>query len=550
MACYNYVILQEDLDKDEEDKLIYPDARDISKAIEWKTDAGIEAKVDTFSFTVDMANLPTIDGLPADIQPEDLIKIYVGNSPVAQTSANLVMDGKVDKITNKYGIAGRTIQANGVNRLEALLSSLRPFAEINQIGTVDSVSGDEVTVTLTNTNFDVSKHTDMTILFTSGDAKDLYWHVASISGVSGAQATLTLDGGTDGININSYGTPDAEGVAAADTFALCWNAPKAIENVVSGVNGQNVDGNNPDWKEIQWASSNSYLNSFGFAFRPISYAQPYKSAFQQIEELSNDEYTGDGTYIYYLDMTPTGAHDFIWKSRPTAIQTTIFSTRDLGSGYEPGVTVRAEHASFDVVNAVIIDAGIDFNGNSVFALAYNLTSIGKLGFKWKFAPYTELSQKIKEKEDITIDNTHPYGDVADWADVCFQGAPKESGDIMAVANKFKREYSAGVPGYTTDNAGYRKYLRDVAELFGVAYTDKLGGPRWKVGFEIRGNLSYTLGNKHEFEIADFGWTDINRKQLRIVGITQHFSRNGWTTTINAEEDEETALSDFKQKYGG
>jgi len=269
----------------------------------------------------------------------------------------------------------------------------------------------------------------------------------------------------------------------------------------------NTHQTNTDWVDITWDSSNpdtvTPLNSQGNAMPTFNYYQNFKPVFQMIEEVSRDEFTGDGTYQFYLKND----YNFVWQWRPSVLSGTLSEGHDF-------ISIKATFSTYDVVNAMIIDGGYDFNGHTIFALVINTTSIGKLGAKWKFVPFTELSDKLKTHAGVTIDEDHPFGNVS--------------------------EYSGG-------NQALRNDVRTKAKEWGQSLCVLLGNPRWKLDLEINGVNSYVLGSLYKLVIPSIGWETDDDMELRIVNILHSFTRNGWTTTLHFEQDETTAISKFKEK---
>ncbi len=252
-----------------------------------------------------------------------------------------------------------------------------------------------------------------------------------------------------------------------------------IGNLIDQVNNQNSAGVEAGW----WTNIGKDIAS---TTKTFDYYQPYKPIFQQIEELSQTEYTGTNTHIYYLDTNNV----FHWLPRPTESSGTLVEGVNM-------IDVKAQKATWDVVNAIIIHAGDDKNDSPVFALAYNAISIGKLGYKWKFVAMTEVAKEI-------------------------------------ISNN---------PGYTNDQV--RAAARTEAKRRGKAVVEKLGAPRWKVDITVPGSTSYNKGQLYDLQIDSIGWNSINKKTMRLTELKQKFTaKAGWTTVLHFEEDEEVAISEL------
>ena len=253
-----------------------------------------------------------------------------------------------------------------------------------------------------------------------------------------------------------------------------YTASEIVSNLIDQVNSMHGD----NWVDIGKTITPTTLE--------FDYNRSYKSIFQQIEEVSRHEFTGNGTFVFYLDAS----NNFVWKPRPTTVTTKLTEGVD-------AIDITIIKGTWDVVNAMIIHAGDDLNGSPIYAMAHNATSIGKIGFKWKYVAYTEMA----------------------------------------------KEYIKNNPG--ADNNTVRSAVYIDARKTGDSILNRLGSPRYKVDFEIRGDATFTKGDLLELEIKSGGWIGDNIKIIRLTDIVQRFSaKNGWTTKLHFEEDEETALAEL------
>lgn len=248
-----------------------------------------------------------------------------------------------------------------------------------------------------------------------------------------------------------------------------------VENLIDRLNTQNSD--NPNWTNLG-KSISATTNSY-------DYYQPFKSVFQQIEEISQNKYTQNGTYIFYLDT----ANTFYWQPRPSTTSGT------LREGYEI-MTYKVKKGTWDTINALIIHAGDDLNGSPIITYTYNLSSIGKLGWKWKYVALTEIAKEIIKNNS----------------------------------------------GYT--NQQVRDAARVMARNLGTELVDRLGVPRFKVDVELRGTTTYTKGGLYDLQLDSYGWNSSNRRLLRITDISHTYNNKGWKTILHFEEDEQIALEDL------
>lgn len=348
---------------------------DLTGCLETSTDAGIETRADKATVRIEKRNMP-------NFAPEinDNIKIYLGSGNAQPTEQ--IMDAVINTFKYSSDEKGHNYTFNCLNRLEALLTNLRP---------------------------------------------------AAFSNITAGSAITTI---VDWANYCNSG-------------AANWN----------------------------------YMNtgSISNTTKLISYYDNYTPLFQQIEKLSSNDYTGSGTYAYYLSNN----NWFVWGPRPSVNSGTI-NEADCQS-------VTIEKGTWDVINAIIVNGGDDLNGRSIMYLAVNTASYGKIGGKWKF---------IVKKS---------------WAE----------------------EYKTLNLAATNDQV--RAGVRDMIKVRGKAIVDLLGAPRYKATLEVDGTNKYTMGGVWTLVIPSFPSWSAAGKQLRMTDIGHKYSKTGWTAVLQFEEDEDVAV---------
>jgi len=271
------------------------------------------------------------------------------------------------------------------------------------------------------------------------------------------------------------------------TNITAWSACSMLISQVNDANSAN-----PDWVDIVWNPNNTITT------KTFNFYRTYKPVYQHIEELTTDEYTGMGNFIYYIE----GGSVFTWKQKPTTITDTMTEGVDFQSN-------KAQKASFDVVNCAIIHGGNDFNGKPIFRYVVNLHSVGKYGFKWKYFEDVKLAEELKAKAGVTIDNTYPFGNSSDY------------------------------PG---GNQALRNDVGAAIEQKWKPIIFKLGLPRYRVDIEMRGTTKHILGDLYKIVSPTLGWED--GYTLRLRERMHRFDRNGWITRLHFEEDEESAVENL------
>ena len=219
----------------------------------------------------------------------------------------------------------------------------------------------------------------------------------------------------------------------------------------------------------------------------IDYYSEYKPVFQHIEELSNDDYTDNGQYVMYLDTS----NNLVWKPRPTVTSGTLTE----GANDILGMTIQ--RGTWDTINYIIVNCGNDLLGHKITNYSTNLQSIGKIGFKGKYVAKPEIAK-----------------------------------------NYIATHISA-------DNDGVRTGTRAWGKVWGDMIVKLLGGARHKAKIEVRGNKSYGKGDLWTIAPNDYTFSNgASTYNMRLVQVTHNFSIGGWTTTLNFEEDEDTALANL------
>jgi len=221
---------------------------------------------------------------------------------------------------------------------------------------------------------------------------------------------------------------------------------------------------------------------------PIDYQSNDKPIFQHLEELATDKYTGAGPFIYYLNSD----NELVWKARPKDDAGSESATIEEGVD---AINIKITYGVYDVINALIINCGVDFNGHKITAHTINSASIGKVGWKWKYVAKTEFASNY-------------------------------------------------IASHTSGNV--RDYARKAAKAWGQGLLLKLGAPRYKVVVTVRGTTSFIKGNVYKLQMQNYTFKDSNSYyNLRLTNMRHNFSaKQGWITTLDLEEDEDTALENL------
>jgi len=263
-----------------------------------------------------------------------------------------------------------------------------------------------------------------------------------------------------------------------------WTSSKIVKYYIEQIN----DYNKSPPGMTNWVDVGSLVTP---TTKSIDYYALDKSVFQHIEEVSTDKYTNSGPYIYYLNSN----NQLVWKPRPKDDAGSETSTIEEGVD---AISTKIIYGVYDVINALVINCGVDVSGHKITTFKINGPSIGKVGWKWKYVAKTE----------------------------------------------FASNYIAANSGATDSDV--RTYARDRAKEWAEDVLEKLGAARYKAIVVVRGTTSYIKGNVYKLQMRNYTFKDGNSYyNLRLTNIRHNFSaKGGWTTTLELEEDEDTAFDNL------
>ena len=216
----------------------------------------------------------------------------------------------------------------------------------------------------------------------------------------------------------------------------------------------------------------------------VDYYSEYKPVFQHLEELSTNDYTGNGQYVMYLDTS----NGLVWKPRPS---TTTGTLRE-GEVLRMKITKR----TYDTTNYLVINCGNDLVGHRISTYAVNLDSVGKIGIKGKYVAKPEIARNIIATNSGASNDT--------------------------IRNK----------------------ARDEGKRWGDMVVKLLGAPRYKAEIDVRGGI-YTKGDLWTIAPNNYTFSNgANTYDLRLIEVKHTLNTKGWITTLYFEEDEDTALANI------
>lgn len=246
---------------------------------------------------------------------------------------------------------------------------------------------------------------------------------------------------------------------------------------------------------VNTKTDGSAFPTLGSTNYPSTYSKIETPVFEMIEELSNTDWTQDTyPYIFYLDSN----NYFYWKPRPT----TDSSVSGENTLLIEGVNIQSaklSKGSWGEFNAIILYCGTDTNDKGITTWAINLSQAAKNGIKWKHISKPEIADQIK-----------------------FQNPTWDANEVRDEARKQGKNYA-----------------NEILQSPKILST-------WKGSVNMRGNVNFTKGNLYKLIIPTLTETDtsitngkftvIDPKKMRLKGINHSFDKNGWSTTLEFEED--------------
>lgn len=153
-----------------------------------------------------------------------------------------------------------------------------------------------------------------------------------------------------------------------DPSATGDTVPQYIEQALNSV------GNFNQKFKVGWASTNPSVKRDGVTAFPTIY-EPwfYKTALKLLEQYSQDSYTQDGNYYWYINTD----NELVWLPRTDAVDYVFNSNSDIYKA------MKIKKDTSKVVNFIIAKGGLDPKGNSITAYVPEPVSMGKHGFKFK-----------------------------------------------------------------------------------------------------------------------------------------------------------------------
>lgn len=307
-----------------------------------------------------------------------------------------------------------------------------------------------------------------------------------------------------------------------------------ITEIVSEVNNNNQAQSTSHPRHIFYDDTTIVTTkSDGNPFTTKSFIATYKTAYEAIANFSGNEFTDDGEYIFWIDS----ANYLHWTYKTFQVQ----------EGYNFTEGLNVEEMSIDwgtwgVYNSVIVDVGRDCYNHGNHALQLNPQSIIEAGAKWK----------LLNREGITpnILNNEFAADITKWDYETAGGAPTRKYNFPLGASYpytclFKEINTSWVEQTNSwvvsndaeFNNAIRKEARFLGKKEGKDYLISHGSLKYKAQITLNGTLAFEKALIASVTSANAGITNL---PLRIMAVNHNFSKSGWITRLDLEEDDEEA----------
>ena len=357
--------------------------------------------------------------------------------------------------------------------------------------------------------------------FTEADILDEGTVITLGSSISADSKTLNVSG-------QSFLTQAFKGLAFARPAPSLTYAHQYIQNIIAQINEFNQDRPIYGQDATEWTAIGNSTTTL-----EVQYTMSYKSAIELIDDLSTNDYTGNGQYIYYMLYNSTDArYEFHWKEKPSVSTGTLVE----GTNYITKITPSKDNE--DVVNSAIYNAGFDCNGNSMEFHYFDFSSGG--ASKWKYISKTNTIAESLINNEFLNNRTVWDKQTLDDGEVRTSNYPNS---YVAYTMQFlDRDGDGSVNGNSitpgTDTAFNNAIWKEAKwQGWSVAKSivDVMKDPKNTLKLRMDyGNDStvYTIGDVYTCTVPSFGLTN---KLLRLQQIDYELN----ATTLSLAEDEVT-----------
>ena len=324
--------------------------------------------------------------------------------------------------------------------------------------------------------------------------------------------------------------------------------PKVITHIIDEVNQVNnipagsskgikyvYDGVDQDGNATTDDNTITKVNASGVEFTAYhNVREIYRRSIEIIKKYSSAEFTGDGTYMYWLDSE----RKFHWTFRSKTPGTVLIGdTPDTATMSD----INIKYSKDELITALILNVGVSPSrkGNTTYAI--NPASITKYGAKWKYISETQgITEALMQQEEAN--NGSLFNLNQDRFPITYnytthftasETYPENSTLNLPAATK-------GSPIVCTSDDQYDAVIRREAEWFGQKWGERLlntlANPRLLVESSVSLNTDLTSGDYVPMSIPSY---NISGENLRVSESQYNF----WKTESGTLQDEEDAVTE-------
>jgi len=289
-----------------------------------------------------------------------------------------------------------------------------------------------------------------------------------------------------------------------------------VQNIIQQVNGFNSLGNtNRKIYYTSTAGTTDPNDPLGRVYTDatinqtttnIEFTRSLEKAFKLIEELSSNDFTGNGQYYFYLDEY----NYFHWKPKTT----TVDSELDWGTEI---VSHRTKKGMYDVVNYIIMNCGKSPWGANILNFDYRVESINKFGWKVKLLTKESIAGNMMTEERKKVNA---------WTD----------GESFPDSYDYVTTWGDTVSSDSEYNTSFVEQAWSVSKNIMSGIFDNTTGASYKVDLTVTPSLGFSLGTLNGLVIPGNTWnTPYN---IRHDSYNLKFGKGGWSTDLKFKEDTE------------
>lgn len=313
-----------------------------------------------------------------------------------------------------------------------------------------------------------------------------------------------------------------------------------------------VNEGNPNFN-IEWDSSYNSTTS-----TPIGYYRLYRPVIEMISELSLAKENQEFNAVFWL--TPN--NKFRWVDK-----TGLTPEIKLKEGVH-FTKIKLQEKVWEVVNAMILNAGKDPSGNNTHCMYYDEQSAAEHGLKW----HNQIEIKDFASQfylELCRDPALGWIDNDDENKQNYPDSDSYDGDGLLMPFNDREDDGSEITGdyYVTSDTEFKLAIRKESKWLGIEYIKsqldltahlrpkldvEMKGPTWEAGESRTGSGEDCLDNDDDpLAPGDKTFVWINSKGgdwdigedgvlMRCVAVNHEINKNGWITTARLELDEEDA----------